>query len=70
MYKYEGKLVNESLRNVDPRSSELSDQEKRDILLECKVNLKYFMNTVLFDKKESPLYKICISLVEENEKWL
>ena len=48
MYNYDRYLVNEELRHVDPYSPDLTDKEKRLILLECKLNYSYFVDTIIF----------------------
>lgn len=59
MYVYDGKLFNEDLRNVDPYSIQITEEEKKMIILECKLSKSYFINAiVLKNRKESLLSKI------------
>lgn len=68
-YKYEGFLYNEELRNINPFYNKLTKFQKHLILLECRLNFRYFINTIIFKgKKESLLYKIYVNLFEENLK--
>lgn len=70
MYNYDRYLVNEELRHVDPYSPDLTDKEKRLILLECKLNYSYFVDTIIFKNiEESLLMKIYINTVEGTKKW-
>lgn len=55
MYKYNGKLVNEELRNIDPYSGNLTEKEKKLILYECKMNHPYFINAIVLRNKEDSL---------------
>ena len=65
MYKYDHYLVNEELRYIDPYSPDLTDKEKRLVILECKLNYSYFVNTIIFkNNKESLLMKIYINTIE------
>lgn len=64
MYKYEYHLFNERLRNIDPQSLELTKDEKKMIINECRMNYKYFLNVIIFkNKKDSLLYKIYNKLI-------
>lgn len=70
MYNYNRRLVNEELRHVDPYSPDLTNKQKKLILLECKLNYSYFIDIILFKNvKESLLMKIYINTVEGNKKW-
>lgn len=70
MYNYDRYLVNKELRHVDPYSPDLTDKEKRLILLECKLNYSYFVDTIIFKNiEESLLMKIYINTVEGTKKW-
>lgn len=70
MYNYDRHLVNEELRHIDPYSPDLTDKERKLILLECKLNYSYFIDMILFKNvKESLLIKIYTNTIEGNKKW-
>ena len=68
-YKYEGFLYNEELRIINPYSDKLTKSQKHLILLECRLNLSYFMDVFIFKgKKDSLLYKIYVNLFGGDKK--
>lgn len=53
MYKYNGRLINEKLININPLSSSLTIEEKRMILLECKTNYSYFIHLLILKRRQN-----------------
>lgn len=70
MYIYDGYLINEKLRNIDPYSSDTTKEEKKMILTESKSNFSYFINSIVMkNKNDSLLSKIYQKIVEGDAKW-
>lgn len=70
MYNYNGELVNEDLRHIDPYSPNITDKEKEMVLLECKLNYKYLINSIIKkNHQDSLLNKIYKEVVEGDEKF-